>query len=144
MRISINQLRRIIKEEVSRLYETGQEPPDSSRMPPDSGRLSLSPDLTSRIASSAGWKGPAQKTARKKGRRVKVWYPDDGDWEWKALNPIVGTIFYDECEGVDKLMPEDPNVIEALRDMDYDIGEDGDGLYADPEMVPGIIIKDIL
>lgn len=41
-------------------------------------------------------------------------------------------------------MPEDPNVIEALRDMDYDIGEDGDGLYADPEMVPGIIIKDIL
>lgn len=37
MRISINQLRRIIKEEVSRLYETGQEPPDSSRMPPDSG-----------------------------------------------------------------------------------------------------------
>lgn len=140
MRISINQLRRIIKEEVSRLYETGQEPPDSGRMPPDSGRLSLSPDLTSRIASSAGWKGPAQKPVRNKSRRVKVWYPG---WEFTALNPIVGTIFYDEFEGVDKLMPEDPDVIEELKNLDYDIGEDGDGLYADPEMVPGIIIKDI-
>ena len=141
MRISINQLRRIINEEVSRLYETGQEPPDSSRMPPDSGRLSLSPDLTSRIASSAGWKGSAQKPARNKGRRVKVWYPG---WEFKALNPIVGTIYRDEFEGVDKLIPEDPDVIEELKNLDYDIGEDGDDLYADPEMVPGIIIKDIL
>ena len=143
MRISINQLRRIIKEEVSRLYETGQEPPDSSRMPPDSGRLSLSPDLTSRIASSAGWKGPAQKTARNKGRRVKVWYPGD---EFAALNPIVGTIVYDKFEGVDMLVPEDPDTIDELNRMGYDFGEDGNtegGLYADPEMVPGIIIKDI-
>lgn len=214
MRISISNLRRIIKEEVARLHETPQDDePISGRIDPAvlakyAGKIAadagykgsksakaaktgenviynnprihiedilgtiefvesegedmfmphpnyhdeltelgfnvsrgLSLDPPAEVKSAGSWGGVSSKPKPKvKGKRVKVWYPDE---ELRHLNPIVGTIVHDSFEGVDMLTPEDPEVIDELAEIGYYIDEDGLGLYADPEMVPGIIIKDI-